>query len=297
MHESNRSQVYLITHEKNQHLVMKTPSVNFLDDPAYIERFAMESWIGARIQSAHVARVVTPPNARSCLYYLTEYIPGPTLTQLLKERGTLAISDAVELIEHLIRGIRAFHRKDTLHQDLKPDNIVIGAKGAVIVDFGSCWVAGIQELGAPFLRDKILGTLDYSAPEYRYGGQIGPKADQFSLAVLLYEMLTGKLPYGENYSKAMSLKNFQRLRYISAVQHNPLVPHWLDQALEKALNIYPAGRYEALSEWLQDIKRPNPQWLAPKHKPLIERHPEKVWKALALTGWLLALILLYLHTR
>src|SRR5690606_24386538 len=109
LHESNRSQVYLVSDENHQQLVMKTPSVIFQDDPAYIERFALESWIGARIQSPHVARVVTPPTARSCLYYLTEYIPGPTLTQLLKERGTLSISDAVELTEHLARGIRAFH--------------------------------------------------------------------------------------------------------------------------------------------------------------------------------------------
>lgn len=297
LHESNRSQVYLVQDEKKQQLVMKTPSVNFQDDPAYIERFAMESWIGTRIHGAQVARVVAPPEARSCLYYLTEYIPGPTLTKLMQERGKLAISDAVELTEHLVRGIRAFHRKDTLHQDLKPDNIVISSKGAMIVDFGSCWVAGIEELGTPFIRDKILGTLDYSAPEYRYGGKISPRSDQFSLAVLLYEMLTGKLPYGNNYGKAMDLKSFQRLQYISAMQYNPLVPNWLDHALEKALDIHPNGRYEALSEWLQDIKRPNPAWLTAKQKPLIERHPEQVWKVLALLGWSVALAMVYLQVR
>jgi len=238
--------------------------------------------------------VITPRHARSCLYYLTEYIPGPTLTQLLKERGTLAISDAVELTEHLVRGLRAFHRKDTLHQDLKPDNVVVSKKGAVIVDFGSCWVAGIEELGGPFVRDKILGTMEYSAPEYRYGGEISARADQFSLAVLLYEMLTGKFPYGSAYAKATDIKSFQRLHYISALRHNPLVPDWLDKALEKALNIHPAARYEALSEWLQDIKRPNPRWLSAKQKPLMERHPEQVWKIVALLGWLLAVVMMYL---
>src|SRR5690606_20288766 len=117
LHESSRSQVYLVEDHRQQLLAMKTPSVIFQDDPAYIERFAMESWIGARIHSAQVVRIVPPPEARSCLYYLTEFIPGPTLTQLLKERGTLDIADAVELTESLIRGIRAFHRKETLHQD------------------------------------------------------------------------------------------------------------------------------------------------------------------------------------
>lgn len=295
LHESNRSQVYLVEDQKQQPLVMKTPSVIFQDDPAYIERFALESWIGARIHSPQVVRVVPTPEARSCLYYLTEYIPGPTLTQLLKERGLLGISDAVELVESLIRGIRAFHRKETLHQDLKPDNIVISKKGPVIVDFGSCWVAGLQEVGAPFIRDHILGTLDYSAPEYRCGGKVGPRSDQFSLAVLLYEMLTGKLPYGSGYGKATDIKHFQRLRYISALQFNPLVPHWLDRAMEKALSIHPNSRYEALSEWLQDIKRPNPDWLSASQRPLIERHPEKVWKWLAFIGWGIAAVIALLH--
>ena len=293
LHESTRSQVYLVEDEKGTQLVMKTPSVNFQDDPAYIERFVMESWIGSRIHGAGVARVIPAPESRSCLYYLTEYIGGPTLAQLLKERGNLAIVDAVEMIEQLIRGIRVFHRKDTLHQDLKPDNVVISNRGPIIVDFGSCWVAGVEEVIAPFTREIALGTADYSAPEYRYGGKVGPASDQFSLAVLLYEMLTGKLPYGEKYAKANDLRSFQKLKYISAMQHNPLVPYWLDKALQKALSIYPNSRYEVLSEWLQDLKRPNPEWLTQRQQPLIERHPDKLWKVLAVSGWLCAVALLF----
>ncbi|RYY01216.1 MAG: bifunctional protein-serine/threonine kinase/phosphatase [Gammaproteobacteria bacterium] len=293
MHESTRSQIYLVENEKGVPLVMKTPSINFQDDPAYIERFVMESWIGARINGPQVARVIPAPESRSCLYYLTEYISGPTLAQLLKERGILAIVDAVELIEQLIRGIRVFHRKDTLHQDLKPDNIVISAKGPIIVDFGSCWVAGVEEVIAPFTREIILGTADYSAPEYRYGGKVGPASDQFSLAMLLYEMLTRKSPYGANFANATDLHSFQKLKYISAMQYNPLVPYWLDKALEKALSIYPSARYEVLSEWYQDLKRPNPEWLTQRQQPLMERHPDKVWKFLAVAGWLCVVVILF----
>ncbi|HMW50440.1 MAG TPA: protein phosphatase 2C domain-containing protein, partial [Cellvibrionaceae bacterium] len=125
LHESERSQVYLVHTQDGTPLVMKTPSVNYEDDPVYIERFVLESWIGARIHNAHVVRVVEPPNPRSCLYYLTEYIQGPSLTQLIKERAPFAIPDAIELVDQLIKGLRAFHRKDTLHQDLKPDNVII----------------------------------------------------------------------------------------------------------------------------------------------------------------------------
>ena len=298
LHESERSQVYLVRTEDNTPLVMKTPSINYEDDPAYIERFVMEAWIGARVANRHVVKVIEPPRSRSCLYYLTEYIAGPTLAQVIRERSPLPVADAVEVIEQLVTGIRALHRKDTLHQDIKPANVVIGTQGACVVDFGSCWVAGAQEVSTAITRDKVLGTLDYSAPEYRYGGKIGQRSDQFSLAVLLYEMLTGKRPYGDSYSKAMEIKQFQKLTYHSALQYNPLVPAWLDRALEKALQIHPGSRYAALSEWLQDVKRPNPNWLIPRHQPLLERHPEKFWKLLALTGWAVAMgLIVFIATR
>jgi len=151
----------------------------------------------------------------------------------------------------------------------------------------------VEEVIAPFTRELVLGTADYSAPEYRYGGKVGPASDQFSLAVLLYEMLTGKLPYGEKYARANDLRSFQKLTYTSAMQHNPLVPYWLDKALQKALSIYPNSRYEALSEWLQDLKHPNPEWLTQRQQPLLERHPDKLWKIIALAGWLCALVLLF----
>lgn len=291
LHESERSQVYLVEDTSGKPQVMKTPSINYQDDPAYIERFVLESWIGSRIHNAHVARIVSPSKARTALYYLTDYIPGPTLEQLIRERAPLAVPDAIELIEQIIKGIRAFHRKDVLHQDIKPANIVIGSHGATIVDFGSCWVAGIHEIGNAIEQEKMLGTMSYSAPEYRTGSTVGPRSDQFSLAVLVYEMLTGKIPYGAAYETCRSAKHFQKLRYTPARRHNPLVPYWLDKALEKALSLSPDNRYEALSEWFMDLKRPNPKWLSPEEIPLITRNPLLFWRTLAITGWLLAIIL------
>lgn len=285
LHESERSQVYLVKDASGTQYVMKTPSINYDDDPAYIERFVMEGWIGARIQNAHVVRIAPPPDSRSTLYYLTEHVAGPTLGQLIKERAPIGIPDAIELIEQLAKGVRAFHRKDTLHQDIKPDNVIVGRNGVVIIDFGSCYVAGVHEIGASFERDKILGTLTYSAPEYRCGGSVGMHSDQFSIAVILYEMLTGKLPFGEAYGEATTLKSFQKLKYQPARIHNPLVPIWLDKALEKAMNLQPNGRYSTLSEWLKDLKRPNPLWRTTQEIPLAERNPLLMWKCIAAAGW------------
>ena len=292
MHESERSQVYLVQYDENRLAVMKTPSDNYSDDPAYIERFVMESWVGSRIQHAQVVRVLSPPKERSFLYYLTEHIPGPTLGELIQQRAPFDIPDAIELIEQIIKGIRAFHRKDTLHQDIKPDNIVIGAQGAKLIDFGSCWVAGVEEAAAPFQRDNILGTLRYSAPEYRASTSISQRSDQFSLGVLLYEMLTKHVPYGDAYENQMNYKGFQKLKYIPARKHNPLVPVWLDQAIEKAVSIHPNSRYHAMSEWLRDLQRPNPNWSNKEDIPLIEKHPVKFWQVLTAISWGITLYLI-----
>lgn len=288
LHESERSQVYLVKTAEGKKLVMKTPSSNYEDDPAYIERFIMESWVGGRIQNAHVVRVIEPPTARSFLYYLTDYVKGPSIAQVINERAPIDIQDAIELLEQMIRGTRAFHRRDTLHQDLKPENIILSVQGATLIDFGSCWVAGIAEIKTPFQRDGILGTLDYSAPEYRFGGAKSQRSDQFSLAVIFYEMITGKKPYGNGYAEAKNLKDFTKLQYTPASRHNPMVPQWLDKAIEKAASISPNSRYSALSEWLKDLKRPNPLWSTTREQPFIEKNPIAFWRALAFLGWVTA---------
>lgn len=285
LHESERSQVYLVKNEQNRMFVMKTPSRNYDDDPAYIERFVMEAWVGSRIQNPHVVRVVQTEKERKFLYYLTEFVSGPTLFKLIQERAPIDIPDVIEFVETLIKGLRAFHRKDTLHQDLKPENIIVSANGPVIIDFGSCFVAGVDEVSVAFKRDVALGTLSYSAPEYRVGGRIGQTSDQFSLGVIVYEMLTGKLPFGEKYESANEAKLFQGLKYIPARMSNPLVPIWMDKAIEKSLSFQPTSRYTSLSEFLKDLKRPRPEWLTPEERPLYERHPLLVWKCFAALGW------------
>lgn len=110
------------------------------------------------------------------------------------------------------------------------------------------------------------------------------KSDQLSLAAILYEMLTKHSPYGEKYETAMDLKTFQRLKYIPARKYNPLVPQWLDRAMEKVLNIQPIRRYSSLSRWVTDLKRPNPNWLTSNENPLIEKNPIKTWQIISAIG-------------
>lgn len=282
LHASTRSQLYVVQHEASgQRAVMKTPSRNFIDDPAYIERFLMEEWVGRRIDSPYVVKVVEPPAQRKFLYYLTEYVEGPTLAQVIERRNALDVTAVVAIADRLAQGLRAFHRRETLHQDLKPDNVVLRGDDPVIIDFGSVYVAGVDEIATTFERERALGTLDYSAPEYRLQRPRTPASDQFSLAVVLYELLTGQPPFGEAYQKAQKPQDFLALKYVPAYRRNPLVPLWMDGALRKALHLNAELRYESLSEFVHDLKNPNPAFLKADQRPLLEKDPVRFWKLLS----------------
>ena len=101
------------------------------------------------------------------------------------------------IVEQIARGLRAFHRMEMLHQDLRPENVMIDKTGTVkIIDFGAVRVAGVAETERPADRDRIKGTAQYTAPEYFLGEGGTPQSDLFSLGVIAYQMLTGRLPYG-----------------------------------------------------------------------------------------------------
>lgn len=296
LHASPRSQLYRVRHEQTAvSAVMKTPSRNFMDDAAYIDRFIREEWVARRIDSPYVVKRVESPTSRTFLYYLLEYIDGPTLASLIARKQPLDIARVVQIADRLTQGLRAFHRRETLHQDLKPDNVIMRGDDPVIIDFGSVHVAGVDEMATAFDKETPLGTLEYSAPEYRLQRSRTPASDQFSLALVVYELLTGQHPYGAAYARASCLRDFTNLVYVPAYRHNPLVPLWMDGALRRALQINAELRYPSLSEFVHDLKHPNSQYLTADQRPLLERDPVRAWQlisALLLVGNLILAFLL-----
>jgi serine/threonine protein kinase len=185
---------------------------------------------------------------------------------------------------------------EMLHQDIRPDNIMIDKTGtAKIIDFGSTKVTGVVEASPATDHNDILGTAQYTAPEY-FLGEIGsPRSDQFSLGVVAYQMLTGKLPYGTQIAKARTKSQQRKLRYNSALDDNREVPAWIDGALKRAVHPDPTKRYEELSEFVFDLRRPNPNYLKSSPVPLMERNPLLVWQCLSFFLACIILVLLALH--
>jgi serine/threonine protein phosphatase PrpC len=297
LHASHRSHIYLARDpQTGELLTLKTPSVDQQGDPAYLERFLMEEWVARRIHSAHVLKPCQLTRERHYLYAAMEFIDGQTLAQWMIDNPRPDLETVRRIVEQIAKGLQAFHRLEMLHQDLRPDNIMVDRSGTVkIIDFGATRVAGIAETATPNESNPILGTAQYTAPEYFLGAGGSARSDMFSLGVITYQMLSGRLPYGAQVAKARTPQAQGRLRYASVLEDDRELPVWIDGVLAKAVHPNPAKRYEALSEYVYDLRHPNRAFLNKTRPPLVERHPVRFWKAVSAVLALTVLVLVFVQ--
>ena len=308
---SSRSQLYLVEDEYSgetsatrTRCVMKTPSRNIEDDFSAMDRFIQEEWIGRRIHSDHVVKVIQQQRRRTALYYLMEYIDGIGLDKWIANHQPASPKTSIGIVKQIAEGLRAFHDNEAIHQDLKPANIMLtqsslvaGNPVAVIVDFGSVYVAGLAELQRPLVHEGALGTASYSDPLYLLGRNPGIQGDVYALATIVYEIFTGHLPYGESIEECRDAFDYDRLRYISAAQYNAQIPIWFDAALEKGVAFDLQQRYQSIDELLHDLTQPNPIFL--QSDPVIEKNASSLtlWKLLSGFWFLSFVLLIYLFSR
>ncbi|MGJ0490836.1 protein kinase domain-containing protein [Methylobacter sp.] len=299
LHASKRTQIYRAFDMKTgTRVVLKTPSILYDDDTHYIEHFLHEEWVGKRIHNDNVLKTLGSDREKSGIYYVTECLEGPTLRQWMDANPKADIKETRKILEQIAKGLRAFHRMEMLHQDLKPENIMFDKNGTVkIIDFGSVKIAGIEEM-TPLEHighTAVLGTLNYTAPEYHLGLRGSIKSDLYSLGVIAYEMLNGALPFGPDMPERPDQPSLTKLEYVPSIYHNIMVPAWIDGALKKATAINPQLRYDDLSEFLFDLSLPNPKFLRPEERlPLMQRNPTGFWKGLTALLLFTNLALLYL---
>ncbi|QJD99069.1 bifunctional protein-serine/threonine kinase/phosphatase [Massilia forsythiae] len=297
LHGSSRSHLYLaLDLDSGQSVAIKAPSIDLQGDPVYVERFLMEEWIARRIDSPHVVKPAPAGRPRSSIYLVTEYIEGATLAQKMRDRGRPGLDAVRRIVDQVAKGLRAFHRLEMLHQDIRPENIMIDAAGTVkLIDFGAASVAGVREMAPGAPAATLAGAALYAAPEYFLGEPGTVQSDVFSLGVLTYQLLTGHLPYDVRIPQAKSRAAQRKLAYTPARDHDAGIPAWVDEALRKAVRIDPHARYRDAAEFVFDLHHPNRAFLQRTRAPLIERSPVTFWKSVAFA--LLLMLLLDLALR
>ncbi len=292
LHSGSRSHVYLARDKVDGALVaIKVPATDHAEDAMRMQSLLLEEWVARRVSHPHVLKAAPVRGARRHAYAVSEYADGQPLDSWMHDHPAPDLAVVRSLAKQIASGLLALHRREMIHRDLRPRNIIVDNDGtAKIIDFGSVQVAGLDELALPAEDSAFAGTMQYSAPELYLGQPATAASDIYSLGVIVYQMLTGDLPYGPRVAAADTRAAQRRLRYVPAAERNPAVPEWMDAAVARAVAVDPARRYGELSEFIYDLSNPNPSLTRLDGRPLLARRPERLWQGVSLL--LLALLLL-----
>jgi eukaryotic-like serine/threonine-protein kinase len=224
-----------------RHVAVKLLAEHLADDPAFVSRFRREALAAARLVHPNVVQVFDFgfDEAAHQHFIVMEHVDGPSCAELLREHGHPDVDEAVEIVAQACRGLDYAHRNGVVHRDVKPGNLLRGADGVVkLADFG---IAKATEQSSITQVGSVLGTAAYLAPEQARGEEAGPQSDLYSLGVVTYQLLSGRLPYEATSLSELALKQ-QRELPARLDELNAEVPPTLAHAVALALALEPQGR-------------------------------------------------------
>ncbi|WP_427968300.1 protein kinase domain-containing protein [Altererythrobacter sp.] len=298
LHASARSHVYLARDEADgARVVLKVPSTEHAQDSRQLAALQLEEWAMQRLSHQNLLRAAPVHGHRRHLFTATEFVEGQSLVEWIADHPQPDLAKVRDIVRQIASGLLAMHRREMVHRDLRPHNVLIDEDGTVkIIDFGSVAVAGVREIAPPAEGEAAYaGTLQYSAPELYRGMPAGPASDLYSLGTIAYQLLTGALPYGSKLPSVATQGKGRMPRYIPATTLNPDVPEWMDAAIAKAVHPDPARRYEELSEFTYDLAHPNSGLASPEPLPLLSRGSAEFWRIIA--GLLTLALAISIFTR
>ncbi len=240
--------------ETGRLVVLKVPFVSLIGDPATFSRYQRELEIGKRLHHPNIQQLIADGRLDGGVspYLVLEFVDGTLLRDYLRTRAPLSVEEAIGIVVQLANALQYCHEHGVVHRDLKPENILIENDGTVkLVDFGIALLQGARRLTFRRLTSGF-GTPDYMAPEQVQGDRGDARTDVYALGVMLYEMLTGEVPYqGDSPLAVMS----QRVTTDAPLLRTkrPDLPPQLEAVVWRALRREPAERYQSMAELRNDL--------------------------------------------
>jgi serine/threonine protein kinase len=219
-----------------RYVAIKLLAEHLADDPTFVSRFRREALAAARLVHPNIVQVFDfgLDETHHQHFIVMEHVPGSSCAELLRDRGHLDVEQAVDIVSQACRGLDYAHRNGVVHRDVKPGNLLVSDAGVVkLADFG---IARATDQSSITQVGSVLGTAAYLSPEQARGEEAGPRADLYSLGVVTYQLLSGRLPYEATSLSELALKQ-QRELPIPLDELNPQVPPQLAQAVVMAVAI------------------------------------------------------------
>src|ERR687894_19409 len=234
-------------------VALKVMSTRYASDDEFIERFKREAQSAAALSHPNIVSIFDRGESEDGTYYIAmEYLPGGTLKDRITSRGALPPRTAAAVALQIAEALRVAHERGVIHRDIKPHNILITESGDVkVTDFGIARAASSSTMTR---TGSILGTAHYISPEQAMGEPVGPASDLYSLGVVLYEMLTGELPFDAETPLGIAMKHVNgHLRQPKEL--NPAVPDGINAITLRLLAKNPEDRYSSDAELIEDLER------------------------------------------
>ena len=223
---------------------------HFAEDQEFVERFRREASSAAALSHPNIVAIFDRGEWNGTYYIAMEYVAGRTLKSVVREQGALDPAAAIEIVVQILRAARFAHRRGVIHRDLKPHNVILDEEGrARVTDFGIAR-AGASDMT---LTGSIMGTAQYLSPEQAQGLTVSGSSDLYSIGVILYELLTGVVPFEGETAVAIAFKQVSAEPYPPSAQ-NPAIPPSLDAVVLRALAKDPAHRYANADELIAALE-------------------------------------------
>lgn len=235
----------------NRNVAIKVLRSQFVHDEEFIRRFRREAQSAASLSHSNVVSIYDVGQEDEIHYIVMEYIEGKNLNEIIKERAPLQVDESVRIASQICDALDHAHQNQIIHRDIKPHNILIGRNGRVkVTDFG---IARAVTSTTITQTGSVVGSVHYFSPEHAKGVTTGEKSDLYSLGIVLYQMLTGSLPFLGESPISIALKHLQE-EFEEPKKLNPLIPQSVENVILRSMRKNPEERYTSAKEMLQDLE-------------------------------------------
>ena len=237
-------------HVLGRFVAIKVLKPEFSEDVGFVSKFHTEAQSAAGLEHPNIVNIYDVGSEDGLHYIVMEYIEGITLKTYIEKKGRLTFKEAVSIAIQVGRGIEAAHNKNIVHRDIKPQNIMISTEGKVkVMDFGIARAATSNTI-----HSDVMGSVHYSSPEQARNGFIDGKSDIYSLGIVMYEMVTGRVPFDGDTTVSIAIQHLQE-EMVPPSAYAPDLPISLEKIILKCTQKSPSRRYQNIGDLIQDLKK------------------------------------------